>query len=599
MMEKGLVLLVDNRNEGRGSLLFEAPRHVVRAYTPREVWAGFARLQEAAGQGLWASGYLSYELGLLFEKRLAGLCPACSPVPLMWFGLYEKPERLTAAQVAAMMESLARGRSGRAVGLQHMMDFPAYDSAFRKVKDHIAAGECYQVNLTFRAQFELEGDPAGLYRDLMRKQPVAYGAFINTGDHYILSCSPELFMSRQGKCLQTRPMKGTAPRGRTQAEDEAARRRLAEDEKTVAENLMIVDLLRNDMGKIAQIGSVTVTDLFSVETYRGLHQMTSGIRATLKPGISPFDVITNLFPCGSVTGAPKIRAMEIIDEVELGPRGVYTGAIGFIAPDGDFCFNVAIRTALINARDRRGEIGIGGAIVSDSKLRAEYDEAILKMGFFTASAEPLALIETVLWKREGGFVRLERHMQRLAASAVRFGIALPPEQAREALERVAADFAGDRVRVRVLLHEIDGISVTATPLAANSSPTSLRFVLWPQPTDSRDVFLYHKTTRRGFYDTARETAKISHGVNEVVFRNERDELTEGSTTSLFVRRDGIMMTPPIACGLLPGTLRGELLASGAARERVLHVDDLARADAIYLGNSVHGLRPAGWVKESS
>ncbi len=591
MTTEGTVLLVDSLSGGDRCMLFAAPREIVRAHTPDDARRALARLDEAAGEGLWAAGYLAYELGLLFEERLAPLCPQRTALPLLWFGLYDAPERMGIGDARALVAEWAGGRPGRAVGLSDTMDRAAYAKAFSTVKDYIAAGDCYQVNLTFKARFSLQGDPAGLYRDLLLKQPVAYGAFVDAGDHHVLSCSPELFVRRRGGELETRPMKGTLGRGRTVAEDEAGRAALARDEKTLAENLMIVDLLRNDMGRIAEIGSVEVTDLFSIETYRSLHQMTSGIRARLKPGLSAVGALAHLFPCGSITGAPKIRAMEIVHEVEAEPRGLYTGAMGYIAPDGDLCFNVAIRTAVIDGTGC-GEIGIGGGIVADSELEAEYDEARLKMRFFTDPPQPVCLIETLLWERGRGFALLDRHMARLGESAAYFQIALAPGAAETALEAAAGAFDAERMRVRLLLHEADGLSVTATPLPDAGGAAPMRFLIAAEHTRSGDVFLYHKTTRRELYDTARMDAARRHGVDEVVFVNERGELTEGSFTTLFLERDGLLVTPPVGAGLLPGTLRAELLASGRAREEALRPGDLATADAVYLGNSVRGLLPA-------
>jgi para-aminobenzoate synthetase/4-amino-4-deoxychorismate lyase len=357
---------------------------------------------------------------------------------------------------------------------------------------------------------------------------------------------------------------------------------------------MIVDLLRNDLGRIAEIGSVHVEKLFEVETFRTLHQMTSTITAKLKPGLGFPDIIANLFPCGSITGAPKIRAMEIIHELEGEKRGVYTGSIGYLAPTGDFSFNVAIRTAVIDSAGR-GEIGIGGGIVADSVAEDEFAEAQLKLKFFTDPSDPVALIETILWERGKGFWLLPHHLDRLDHSARYFAINLPESAALQALETAAQNFEANRMRVRLLLHERDGLSISATPLPDNATPETFRFTIAPEPMDSKNIFLAHKTTRRSFYDEPRKAAVARHGVDEVVFLNERGELTEGSITSLFIERDGILLTPGLDAGLLPGTLRAQLLADGKAREATLTLDDLRAADAIFLGNGVRGLMVAHWL----
>jgi para-aminobenzoate synthetase / 4-amino-4-deoxychorismate lyase len=405
----------------------------------------------------------------------------------------------------------------------------------------------------------------------------------------VLSLSPELFFRREGKHLSTRPMKGTAPRGRTPREDARLKTWLAVDEKQRAENLMIVDLLRNDLGRVAKIGSVEVTDLFTVETYRSVHQMTSGITAELRSDMGLEDMLSALFPCGSVTGAPKVRAMEIIGEIEAGPRGVYTGAIGHIAPSGDAQFNVAIRTVVLEGN--RGELGIGGGIVADSKAEFEYEECLLKAHFLTKVDAPFDLIETLRFERGHGFHLLERHLARLQSSAAHFGYPFSREAVLAALEAEAARIDAPVALVRLLLAEDGIITVTSTPIELPTRDTVWRFVISDQRLDEKDPLFYHKTTRRQFFDREMERQKALTGCDEVVFLNNKGELTEGTRTNLFVELDGRLFTPALACGLLPGTLREELLdlPRAAASEAVLTRQDLLEADRIYLGNSVRGL----------
>ena len=322
MFAPGTVLLHDTLDPAGDNLLFSAPREILVAHDAVGIRSALQRLETATASGLHAAGYLAYELGFVFEERLADRLPRPGKTPLLWLGLYDTPEHLTASEVDDRLAAIAGTNSGSAVDIVPRIDEATYGVAFDAVKGLIAAGDTYQVNLTFKAGFRLEGDPVALYRDLVRKQPVAYGALINTGTQWILSRSPELFVSSRSGMLAARPMKGTLKRGRTLAEDEAGRAALAADEKNRAENLMIVDLLRNDLGRIAEIGSVKVTDLFTVETYKTLHTMTSGIVARRRAGVRTTDLLANLFPCGSITGAPKLRAMEIIHQVEAGPRGV-------------------------------------------------------------------------------------------------------------------------------------------------------------------------------------------------------------------------------------------------------------------------------------
>ncbi len=581
MITPGTVLLHDNLGPEGRNLLFAQPREVLIAHDAAGAWSALRRLADAGRDGLWAAGYLAYELGFLFEERLTPLLPDRSATPLLWFGLYDAPQRPSAAEISGLLDAAPQGR---ATGLAPALGLEAYRQAFDRVAQLIAAGDTYQVNLTLRAGFDLEGDPLGLYRTLAQSQKTAYGAYIHAGDHHVLSRSPELFVSGSGDLLKARPMKGTLKRGRTLADDAAGRTALAADEKNRAENLMIVDLLRNDLGRIAELGSVRVTDLFTVETFASLHTMTSGIEARRRPGIGILEILENLFPCGSITGAPKLRAMEIIHALEAEPRGLYTGSVGYIAPDGDFAFNVAIRTAVIDAAGR-GQIGIGGGVVADSRAEAEYEEALLKLKFLADPAPPVTLIETFKWSQQEGYVLLDRHLDRLLDSAAYFALPVTRSGTEDFLAAHAAAWTGP-MRVRLTLSET-GLDLTAVPLPP--SPEKFRFAIHPEPLDSGSLWLAHKTTNRAFYDVPRQHAHDERGLDELVFCNERGELTEGSFTNLFLEMQGRLLTPPLSSGLLPGTLRAELLAQGKVEERVLTLADLRSAEAIWLGNSVRGL----------
>ena len=596
MFKPGTVLLHDNLAPAGSNLLFTEPHAILVAHTAAEASKALAELEQAKAQGFWAAGFLSYELGFLFEERLAPLLPPRSPFPLLWLGLYREPQRLSGAEVNQLLDDATEGQGGQARDLTPTRTFADYVPGFRQVQQWIAAGDTYQVNLTFKARFHCEGHPAALYRDLSRKQQVAYGALVNTGEHWILSRSPELFVSSTNGTLRARPMKGTRRRAGHPGRDAIDRAALAADPKNRAENLMIVDLLRNDLSRISAVGSVEVTDLFSVQTLRTLHTMTSGITAQRLPDVTTTQLLAQLFPCGSITGAPKLRAMEIIAAVEAGPRGLYTGSLGYFAPDGDLTLNVAIRTAVID-RMGQGEIGIGGGIVADSLAEDEYEEALLKMAFLADPSPPICLIETLRWTPEQGFWLLERHLDRMATSAQYFALPFDPEAARGLLDEAAAGWTEPAMRVRLTLDQVTGLGLSATPLPPN--PASFRFAVAPERLDSGSLWLAHKTTNRAFYDEPRQRAAAELGVDEVLFLNERGELTEGSITSLFVRRDGVLLTPPFEAGLLPGTLRAELLATGAAREARLTLEDLRSAEAIYLGNSVRGLLPAHWIHRPS
>src|SRR3990172_2357278 len=589
MTASSYVLLDDSLMPGGRSLLYAEPERIVAAYAPGEVETGLDEISAGLARGLHAAGFFSYELGYCLEPKIEVLVPADRRVPLFWIGLFRAPRPLDDSGTRAWLDEHGGTERAKISGLRLSWSREHYDRAFGAVEDYIAAGDVYQINLTLKYHFAFEGDPVALYAALRRKQRVAYGALIHTSELDVLSLSPELFFRRAGKLMSTRPMKGTAPRGRTPREDARLKTWLAMDEKQRAENLMIVDLLRNDLGRVAKIGTVEVTDLFTVETYRSVHQMTSGIRAELRSEMELKDMLRALFPCGSVTGAPKVRAMEIIRELEQGARGVYTGAIGHIAPNGDAQFNVAIRTVVLNGQ--RGEMGIGGGIVADSKEDSEFEECLLKAQFLTKVDAPFELIETLRFEPDKGFHLLERHLARLKSSAAHFGYPFDRDAVLAALFAEAERLTGPVHMVRLLLAEDGALSVTSSAIELPARDTVWRFAISDQRLDEKDPLFFHKTTRRQFFDRELERQKALTGCDEVIFLNKKGELTEGTRTNLFLDLDGRLFTPALTCGLLPGTLREELLdlPRAAASEAVLTLADLACADRIYLGNSVRGL----------
>jgi para-aminobenzoate synthetase/4-amino-4-deoxychorismate lyase len=590
MSEPGTLLLHDNSASGGSSLLFRRPHRVLTTCNASEAPGLLAEAEAALARGQHIAGFLSYELGLLFEERLAGLLPSRSSFPLLWLGIYDAPDVLTRAEAWSWIGGKCGPERPVIADLAIGVSREEYGTAFRQVMRFIHAGDVYQVNLTMPAGFRLQGDAMALYRDLCLRQEVAHGAWLDTGEHRVLSLSPELFVANTGGRLVTRPMKGTIARGRDDESDAEKVQQLRADEKSRAENLMIVDLLRNDLGRVAKLGSVEVDALFAVETYASLHQMTSTVSAQLESSNGIREILAALFPCGSVTGAPKIRAMQIIHDVEAGPRGLYTGSIGHIAAGGDFRFNVAIRTAVIDV-DGNGRIGVGGGVVADSEEQAEYEEALLKLRFLQGVHEPFGLIETFAYDGTS-LVLEERHLSRMCASAADLGLPCDRQGAEAALFGALAG-RSEPARVRLLLREDGGFDVAVTDL---KPMTELSFTIAPLPVHSTDPLLRHKTTRRAVYDVPRADAACRLGVDEVVFLNERGELTEGSFTNLFVQKDGRLLTPPVTSGLLPGTLRAELLDTGRAHEAVLNLAALEDADAVFFGNSVRGLLPARWVR---
>ena len=587
-LEETFVLLDNSAGTGAPTLLFSNPKEIVSAMTPEEVGPALARLEAGTAQGLHAAGYFAYELGYVLEPKIRDLLPEGRTMPLLWFGLYNAPRAMSEAEVDHWLGTHTKSGSYQFTSVTTAWSQEEYEARFAAVQEKIRAGDIYQLNLTFKARFRLEGSPLTFYRDMRRRQRVAYAGIVDTGEVTVLSASPELFIEKEGRVVSTRPMKGTAPRAGTPEADAEARRVLATDVKQRAENLMIVDLMRNDLGRIAEVGSVGVTDLFTVETFRTLHQMTSGVEATLKEGLGIGDLVRAIFPPGSVIGAPKIRAMELIRDYETEPRGVYCGAIGHITPEGAALFNVAIRTPVI-FRGGQGEMGIGSGVVYDSVGAKEYAECLLKMKFLTDPPKSFELIETLLYEAGKGFWLLDGHVARLEASAAYFGYAYDEAAVRDALDRAVDGRPEARLRVRLLLSEDGAVSVTVAEQPAQAAGAAMRYAISDTRVDSTNPFLFHKTTRRDVYDREWQHYAETQGADEVLYLNERGELAEGSRTNIFIERDGKLLTPPLSSGLLPGVLRGDLILQGKAVEAVLTLEDLVRADAVYVGNSVRGL----------
>ena len=577
MLDAPFVLLDDARSGGAGARLYRDPVRIVAAASLAEVRPALDAIRTAIATGMQAAGMIAYEAG---AALVAGAPPLEAPGPLLWFGLFETHEALTADEVAALLPDPLGAWAGVPDPAITRAD---YDTALAEVLGLIRAGDIYQANLTFRSRVRFVGHPLALYARLRRESAAGYGAVIDTGEATLLSLSPELFVALDGDALTCRPMKGTARRGETPDEDRALAASLASDAKQRAENLMIVDLMRNDLSRVAATGSVAVPALFTVESYPTIHQLTSTVTANLAPGNDAIDVVAALFPCGSITGAPKRRAMEVIRSVEPDARGIYTGAIGRIDAAGAM-FNVAIRTLAIAAGEGEATLGLGSGIVADSRADEEWAECLAKAAFVTAGQRRFDLIETMAFDPEAGIALLERHLARMKASADTFGFAFDRHAVRNELQ--AATFRlRDRRRVRLVLAASGAIAVEvgAVPPPA-SAPWQVAIV--PLPVAAGDFRLVHKTSDRAFYDAARHAA----GTDEVVFVAE-GRVTEGSFTSVFLpRADGVLLTPPLHRGLLPGVLRAELIDTGRAMEHDVTPVDLA--DGFLLGNAVRGLVPA-------
>lgn len=592
-------LLDDNRGQrGAVSYLFHDLIELCAAGTQAEVGPALARIEQHLAAGHHAAGYFAYELGYALCPRLAPRLAAARDTPLLCVGVYRHRLAIDDAALEAALEAHTRGARSRVLDCHPSMTKAQYLERLARIKRHIFEGDTYQVNYTLKYKLRHEGSPLRLFAELRKRQRVRYGAFLDFPDLTVISRSPELFFEKRGEDIHARPMKGTAERGRTAEEDRRNAERLASDAKTRAENIMIVDLLRNDLSRIGRRGSVRTPELLEVETYETLHQLVSTVAAKVDPDIPLHRVLGQLFPCGSVTGAPKIRTMELIAELELEPRGVYTGAIGYLGPDRSMCLNVAIRTLALWP-DGRGELGVGGGIVHDSDPEAEYEECRLKGRFLTDQVPDFQLIECLRW--DGGFAALDRHLDRLERSARALGFALDRARLAAALTGRAA--ALGPAKVRVALDRQGDYQIEATPIAAAGAADAAaradaaadtaavrRVALSPEPVQSGSWLLQHKVSLRALYD--REYARYrALGYYDVLFTNERGEVTEGTFHNVFVRLRGRWYTPPVACGLLPGVQRQALLESPelGATERILTVRDLAEAEELVLTNAVRGV----------
>ena len=564
------------------------PRSVKVARALDEVIPLLRDAEMAQKRGAWVALAISYDAAPAFDRALdvhrdAGF-------PLVWCGIFDAAESAAAARRGDSESHLASGfASSRLRGRFEISPFePAlaageYLRALEAIKDYIAAGDTYQVNYTFPLRGRVSGDLFACFDTVARSQGAGYSAYLDIGSHRLLSFSPELFFRRDGRILTTKPMKGTARRGRWLAEDDVRADRLAVSAKDRAENVMIVDLLRNDLGRIAEVGSVEVPALFAVECFNRVLQMTSTVTATQRGDADLVDVLSALFPCGSVTGAPKIRSMQIIRELEPHPRGIYTGAIGLLSPGGDVAFNVAIRTLSVEAATGRATLGVGGGITWESTVTGEYEESLLKAAFLTERWPEFSLLET-LALIDGAYVLLERHVARAAASAKYFGFRFSDGEVRKALGGVAEAHSSGKWRVRLLIDPAGNAQAEAELLTPNrEQPLSVR--LHPHPIDDADPLLYHKISARGRYDAALAECQPC---DDVVFVNTRGEVTESSIANIVVPSEGKNWTPPREAGLLAGTFREELLARGELLERSITVEELERVRGFWLVNSVRG-----------
>jgi len=597
-MQAPFILLDDARPEGASpARLYEAPREVVVARRPEEVLPALERIAALSAEGLHLAGYLTYEAGLALEPKLAPLAAPRTGAngPLVWFGAFESYREIAADAVPAWLAGEASGPAQ--VGpLDPQLSPGGYAAAFGALQERIAAGDIYQANLTFPLAGSYRGDPLALYAAARPAAGAGYGGVVFDGSHWLLSFSPELFFSERDGAVLAKPMKGTRPRGRDAAEDAALKAELEGSEKDRAENLMIVDLLRNDLSRVAEAGSVKVEQAFAVETYPTVHQMVTTVRARLAQGTGAVDMLRALFPCGSITGAPKIRAMELIDQVERDPRGPYCGAIGRIdpaKPDGssDAAFNVAIRTLRLTPGENqqgRAVLGVGSAIVADSEVLTEWRECLVKGGFVRLAAGGADLIETMRFTPDEGIALLELHLERIKASSAELGFLFDRHAVRNQIQALCFDL-DTAAKVRLLLSRNGATALEAAPLSDGALHEPVVCAVLPLPVDVGDWRLRHKTSDRGFYDHARMAARAAGAAEAILIRDD-GLITEASRSNIFVKRGDGLVTPPLILGLLPGVLRRTLIEQGRAAEGEIRLEDLA--GGFYLGNSVRRLMKA-------
>ena len=550
---------------------YERPQAIFVSHSHDEVPSLIAHLEaEVEGRGLHAVGFLAYEAGGAFDPAMPQV--SCGAFPLAWFGLFDSPVAV----------SLNASNPVPALDWVPELDACAHGRALERIHAYLARGESYQVNFTHRLRARFSVDPWHFFSSLASRQPSAHGAFIDTPEFAVCSASPEMFFEREGEDIWSRPMKGTAPRGRWPEEDEALARRLEVSEKERAENVMIVDMVRNDLGRVCLPGSVHVPELFRVERYPTLWQLTSLVRGRTREPTAR--IMAALFPAASITGAPKVRTMRVIQELELSPRRIYTGSIGVMSPGRAARFNVAIRTVLVDKSLGMAEYGVGGGIVWDSDPEAEFRETRIKARVLSAPAPEFLLLETMRWtKGEGIFLR-DEHCLRLQGSAAYFDFKLDLPALLNALEAEVLGADGVSGVLRLTLDRTGAWSLEHRPLPV-TSPCRVSLAL--TAVDAADPFLFHKTTRRAVYDQARSQVP---GVDDVLLWNKRGEMTESTIANLVVELDGELLTPSLACGLLPGTLRARLVREGRVKEGVVRKDDLPRCTGLWLVNSVRGWR---------
>ncbi|EGA91354.1 para-aminobenzoate synthase component II [Planococcus donghaensis MPA1U2] len=554
-------------------LYFSDPVNVFETHELADVANMLEKVEKAMNDGFYAAGYVSYEAAPAFRPEMQ--VQSGGEMPLLWFGIFKEPQKMP--PISKKQQTYQVSDWAMASSIEQ------YKAGIQQIKTAIEEGHTYQVNYTERLSADFTGDDLAFYHQLARNQQADYGAYLNLGRFRLLSASPELFFKVQGGKLIAKPMKGTAPRGRTTQEDQEHIKSLLSSEKEKAENVMIVDLLRNDMSRLAEKGSVKADPLFTVETYPTVHQLTSTVTADLKDHTTIWDWFHALFPCGSITGAPKISTMKYIAALEQTPREVYCGAIGFITPDKEAVFNVPIRTVVIDAEKGVARYGVGGGITWDSTAEGEYRELQTKAKVLTAKRPVFKLLESLKLK-DGEYPLLSYHLARLKDSSGYFHFPGNSEKVKAELVKLAQQYPQGTYKVRLLVDRKGELELQAQETVMMEEP--LTCALASSPIDSKNPFLFHKTTHREVYKQA--SAELSKEFFSVLLWNEKQQITEFTIGNVVVEKEGRFFTPPVKCGLLAGTFRQHLLDEKKIEEKIILKEELKEYDAIWFINGVRG-----------
>jgi para-aminobenzoate synthetase / 4-amino-4-deoxychorismate lyase len=565
------------------SYLFLKPVEVISVYKKEDLKFSFNQIQKLIDKGYFAYSLINYEAGFLFEEKLSSL-QTKNDEKLIQFFFFDKKNVKELNSSKVMFDNFSIDKySISEFELNRSESEFNYDIA--KIKAYIKAGDTYQVNYTLKGEFSFKGSYSSFFQKLLFNQSAKYSAFINNIDKYIISLSPELFFHQKSKKIISYPMKGTTQRGYNTNADTIAETELEKSKKNLAENVMIVDLIRNDLGKICKYGSVKVPELFHIEKYESLFQMISVVKGNLRKKTKMLDILKNIFPCGSVTGAPKIRTMEIINEIEKDERGIYTGSIGLITPD-EIKMNVAIRTMTIDKNTGDGVIGLGSGIVWDSEPKNEYEEVLLKSKFLTEPLDYFEIFETM--KVENGKILFfDQHLERMKSAADYFLFRFSEKKIRKQIEIAISNLDFKKsFKIKITLYKCGKLNIIVSQIPKQKR--NITVIISDNKILSTDKFRHFKTTNRKLYDDE-YLHFSSKSIYEVLYLNEKDEIAEGSRTNIFLRKENSWFTPSLESGALAGIYRNYFIQKqNDIIEKSIMIDELLKADELILTNALRG-----------